>query len=332
MGKGWRGARGGRAGGRGGGRVRGRWADLVADIDRGPELVADLQHHDCASERGGSGRSAQINQITRGDSEDEDEDEDEDAEENEEEEEEEEEEGDEYEEVSEEDEDEEDEEDDDSRFASEPLPGAENDHAAAVPIAMWDFHHCDPRRCSGKKLARHGLIRELRVGQKFRGIVLTPNATQVLSPADRNIICEYGAAVVECSWARLDEIPFSKIRSPHERLLPRLVATNPVNYGKPFKLNCVEALAAAFYVCGASPLGDQLLSKFAWGEHFPVLNRELLVAYRACHSAKEITTAADEIAESEERERLERKMRAVNIDEPEAERLGGYASLQLPPE
>ena len=36
-----------------------------------------------------------------------------------------------------------------------------------------DFDHCDPRRCSGKRLARMGLIQELRIGQKFRGIVIS---------------------------------------------------------------------------------------------------------------------------------------------------------------
>lgn len=45
-----------------------------------------------------------------------------------------------------------------------------------------------------------------------------PNATQVLSPADRGIIAEKGIAVVECSWARLEEVPFKKIKSNHERL------------------------------------------------------------------------------------------------------------------
>jgi pre-rRNA-processing protein TSR3 len=39
-----------------------------------------------------------------------------------------------------------------------------------------------------------------------------------ISPADREIIINGGLAVVECSWARLDDVPFNKIASPHERL------------------------------------------------------------------------------------------------------------------
>ena len=187
---------------------------------------------------------------------------------------------------------------------------------------MWDFQHCDPRRCSGKKLARHGLIKELRVGQRFRGIVLTPRATQVLSPADAPIVHEHGVAVVECSWARLDEIPFGKIKSPHERLLPRLMATNPVNYGKPFKLNCVEALAAAFYICNAKPLGDELLAKFAWGENFPRLNLAYFARYRTCADADEIQKAAAQFEAAVAAERLARDM--------EKTRLGGYGAIALP--
>lgn len=81
-----------------------------------------------------------------------------------------------------------------------------------------DFDHCDPKRCSGKKLARQGLIKDLKVGSRFRGIVLSPKGTQVVSPSDRDTILAGGLAVVECSWARLDDVPFGKIASPHERL------------------------------------------------------------------------------------------------------------------
>ena len=39
--------------------------------------------------------------------------------------------------------------------------------------ACWDFGHCDAKRCSGKRLMRLGLIRELHVGQKFAGVVVS---------------------------------------------------------------------------------------------------------------------------------------------------------------
>ncbi|TFK61353.1 DUF367-domain-containing protein [Pluteus cervinus] len=160
---------------------------------------------------------------------------------------------------------------------------------------MWDFDHCDPRRCSGKKLARLGLIQELKIGTRFRGVVITPKATQVISPADREIVEVGGLAVVECSWARLDDIPFGKIASPNERLLPYLIATNPTNYGKPWRLNCVEALAAAFYITGFDPYADKLLSKFGWGGSFYSVNKHLFEQYKTCSTSEEISLKQETI-------------------------------------
>ncbi|TKY89501.1 hypothetical protein EX895_002032 [Sporisorium graminicola] len=197
--------------------------------------------------------------------------------------------------------------DDDSDFNS--VDGGSDVESIDVPVAMWDFNHCDPKRCSGKKLSRLGLIQELRVGQKFRGIVLTPNATQTLSPADAHIIAENGVAVVECSWARLDEVPFGKLKSPNERLLPHMIATNPVNYGKPMKLNCVEALAAAFYVCSMPAQGRLLLSKFGWGEHFPKINARWIRAYRGCKDAREVVELSRKMVEQDRLEKEELKKR-----------------------
>ena len=70
---------------------------------------------------------------------------------------------------------------------------------------------------------RPTLPRRRRIVRLFSacGPMLTirrPIATTVVSPADRDIVAKNGLAVVECSWARLDDVPFAKIASPHERL------------------------------------------------------------------------------------------------------------------
>ena len=77
--------------------------------------------------------------------------------------------------------------------APSPLTSPATDVTITVPVAMWvsfsstptlylphlmrfstqDFDHCDPRRCSGKRLARQHIITELRIGSRFRGIVLS---------------------------------------------------------------------------------------------------------------------------------------------------------------
>ncbi|KAF9010284.1 hypothetical protein BDQ17DRAFT_1322921 [Cyathus striatus] len=186
-----------------------------------------------------------------------------------------------------------------------------------VPVAMWDFDHCDPRRCSGKKLARLGLIKELKVGARFRGIVVSPKGTQVISPADRDIVFKGGLAVVECSWARLDDVPFNKILSPHERLLPYLLATNPTNYGKPWRLNCVEALAAAFYITGFDSYAEILLSGFGWAGSFWSVNKHFFEQYQKCTSAEEISSARIGLLQNWRRATRiqgEKKVRSIHYD------------------
>lgn len=173
-------------------------------------------------------------------------------------------------------------------------PTDENQPLTAKPpfkAACWDLEHCDPKRCSGKRLMHFGLMRELSVGQKFAGVVVSPNAKAVVSPADRELLEQHGAAVVECSWARVQEVPWGKIGGKCERLLPYLVAANSVNYGRPWRLNCAEALAATFFICGHEDWAHEVLTHFSYGEPFLEINSQLLKRYAACANAEEVKKA-----------------------------------------
>ncbi|KAA6408926.1 MAG: RLI and DUF367 domain [Lasallia pustulata] len=163
----------------------------------------------------------------------------------------------------------------------------------AFKAACWDLEHCDPKRCSGKRLMHFGLMRELSIGKKFSGVVISPNAKTVISPADRELVEQYGAAVVDCSWVRIKEVPWSKIGGKCERLLPYLVAANSVNYGRPWRLNCAEALAASFFICGHEDWAHEILAPFSYGEPFLEINAQLLKRYAACAHEEEVKKAEE---------------------------------------
>ncbi|KAF2482031.1 hypothetical protein BDY17DRAFT_253269 [Neohortaea acidophila] len=182
--------------------------------------------------------------------------------------------------------------------------------------AAWDLNHCDAKRCSGKRLMRLGLMRELHVGQKHPGIVVSPKAKTLVSPADRGILEQYGAAVVEASWNRIEEVPFARIGGPNPRLLPYLVAANQTNYGRPWRLNCVEALAATFAICGRMEWAEEILASFSYGRAFLEINAAVLRRYAACKDEEEVKRAEEEwLAKLEDEWKGDREEREENKDD-----------------
>ena len=202
-------------------------------------------------------------------------------------------------------------------------------------LFMWEFSQNDTKRDSGSKLKRWGYASQLRLGQTFPGVVLSSEANICVSPADKDLVMTHGVAGINCSWNRLEEIPFDKMgKGKNQRILPFLVAANTVNYGKPFKMNTAEAMAACLYIVGFKNDAKQILAPFSFGTEFLKLNFEALEAYAACDSAQKVATLADSfIADGEVRRQEKEKVKAAR----EASRIGsdnynGYLDdVDLPP-
>merc|ERR1712048_1058380 len=118
--------------------------------------------------------------------------------------------------------------------------------------------------------------------------------TKYLSNSDAEIVRENGVAVIDCSWAKHDSTPFSRMKCGNPRLLPHMLAANPVNYGRPFKLSCVEAIAAALHLTGFEEYGRLILDKFKWGNSFYQLNSQLLSIYSNCEDETGVRKAEKE--------------------------------------
>jgi len=114
-------------------------------------------------------------------------------------------------------------------------------------------------------------------------LILDPTAN-VISPADKTWVV--GIAALDCSWEVLDTANLTAWKG--RRALPYLVAANPVNFGKPFTLTSVEAIAAALVILGEKQQAEQILAKFNWGLHFLELNAEPLSEYAAAKDSTDV--------------------------------------------
>ena len=162
-------------------------------------------------------------------------------------------------------------------------------------IRLLAYHagQCDPKKCTSLRLARFGLMTFVPrpTALPSGAVLLTPNAERALSPADAPRAERRGLAIVDVSWKRGR---FPTVPRAAARALPYLLAANPVNYGKPFVLSSVEALAAALVIFGREEEARAILMKFVWGGQFLTLNREPLDAYaQATDSAGVVAAQAE---------------------------------------
>ncbi len=128
-------------------------------------------------------------------------------------------------------------------------------------LTIYHANQCDPKRCTGLKLKRHGLARivtQMRFLPK-RAVVLNPFAETAFSPADRERVANFGIVALDCSWEHAEKV-LSKHVKRTARCLPILLAGNPVNYSKATKLTTAEALAAALYIAGFKDDAQRVLS------------------------------------------------------------------------
>ena len=178
-----------------------------------------------------------------------------------------------------------------------------------IKLSMLYFDQCDPKKCTGKKMERLGLLKEIKFSKNYGGILLTPTGKKICSIEDHDIIEKKGICVIDCSWAKFEELHLD-LHKIETRSLPFMVAVNPVNFGKAYKLSCVEAFAACLYLGGFEKESKFILDHFKWGEHFFKVNEELFGKYKGISSQEQLK----EIQEKYINDELERKQKRKEGD------------------
>lgn len=61
-----------------------------------------------------------------------------------------------------------------------------------IKLAMWDLGQCDRKKCTGTRLVQKGFVRELYLGTRFPGLVLSPVAEKCVSREDTELLEKKG--------------------------------------------------------------------------------------------------------------------------------------------
>ena len=178
--------------------------------------------------------------------------------------------------------------------------------AMAVRLYIYDEKQCDPKKCTGRKLVRFKQAQEISSLNRIPhgAIVLTPWAEKAVSREDAKRALARGIVALDLSWKNIDTVP-RKMKGVAERSLPFLVAANPVNWGRPCKLTCAEALACTLYIMGFKEQAHETMSKFSWGEELFRVNREPLELYSGVETSAEVVAIQSEFLVDEPEEAQE---------------------------
>lgn len=162
-----------------------------------------------------------------------------------------------------------------------------------IPVVIYDKCQCDPKKCTAKRMLKFGLGREAKtLGAIPKGsIVLSPFSDRALSPADIHH-ARKGLVVMDLTWTNIDEFP--RVRSVEERALPYLLASNPINWGRPMELNSAEAVLASLVILGQDEQAEQFMGRFNWAPEFMRLNGDMLEDYAKAKDSTEVVRIQNE--------------------------------------
>lgn len=148
----------------------------------------------------------------------------------------------------------------------------------------------DPKKCSAKKLYKFGFVEIVKNIRKVPkdAILLNPFSEKSLSKEDYITAEKRGIIAIDCSWKNAENTFECLDRINLSRALPFLVAVNPVNYGKPFKLTTIEAFASALYILGERKHANEILNIYKWAPYFLELNHLPLEEYRKAKNSREV--------------------------------------------
>ena len=137
--------------------------------------------------------------------------------------------------------------------------------------AVW-LAQDDPKKNTAVLASKRGNLKlHKRVNSlPKRGIILEPLCGKVFGPEDHQLLISGGSLVgLDCSWAHIEDSVAQVMRRTRlqPRMLPLLLAANPVNWGKPGRLTTAEALGTVLYLIGRENHAREVLGAFRWGSY-----------------------------------------------------------------